>query len=229
MMALPRNRRLLVRGAQRKWLAALGVGCSALALTSLPDGMEILRYERSALASGELWRVLGAHFVHINTMHLLYNLLGLGLICELLWGALPARHGLGMLLCGALAVSAGIWWLQPQIAWYAGLSGALHALWAGCALAGCWPAGRVNSMPQLATSEFPPRRARLSRRWIFRSALALLCIKLYGDWIWQADAMAGVDGLPVVSVSHLYGAAAGLLYIAVWRVTQYSDDLGTQT
>ena len=34
-----------------------------------------LRFERSAIAAGEWWRLLGAHFVHLGWMHVLLDAL----------------------------------------------------------------------------------------------------------------------------------------------------------
>ena len=61
---------------------------------------------RQYAESHEIWRIATAHLVHLGGPHLLLDLLGLILICELLWGDLPLRHGIGLLCFSAVAVSA---------------------------------------------------------------------------------------------------------------------------
>ena len=123
-----------------KWRFCLAVALVALLAACWPDGLMRLRYDRFGLMDGEMWRVVTAHLVHLNRLHVFLNLLGLLLICELQWGALPLRHGIGLLGFSGMAISASLWWLHPELVWYAGLSGALHGLWAGCVLFGLRPA-----------------------------------------------------------------------------------------
>ena len=63
-----------------KWLLCLAVALVALMAAGWPDGLVHLRYDRSGLIDGEVWRVVTAHLVHLNRLHLLLNLLGLLLI-----------------------------------------------------------------------------------------------------------------------------------------------------
>ena len=179
-----------------KWLLCLGVSILALAATCWPDGAVSLRYDRSALMDGEIWRVMTAHLTHLGLPHLLLNLLGLALICELLWGELPLRHGIGLLGFSAAATSAALWWLHPELIWYAGLSGVLHGLWAGCALSGL----RLAS-PRL--------------RLTCLAGVLLLAAKLLMEFYYGPSAgTARLIGGEVVSTAHLYGALAGAVYVA---------------
>src|ERR1700741_1791930 len=68
-------------------IALLGV-CATLALFELSGdaGREALSFDRTAIASGEWWRLLSAHFVHLGAEHAALN--GLGVV--LMW-ALFAR------------------------------------------------------------------------------------------------------------------------------------------
>ena len=129
--------------------------------------------------------------MHLNLRHLLLNLLGLILICELLWDDLVLLEVLALLLVSGLGVSLLLWLNQPQLIWYAGLSGVLHGLWAGCAGAGLW------------------RKKNL----FFVGALLLLGAKL-------ACAPSTASAIPVVPVAHLYGALSGLLWLALWLLKQ---------
>jgi rhomboid family GlyGly-CTERM serine protease len=97
-------------------------------------------YDRVALAHGELWRGLTAHWIHGDNGHLLWNLLGGAVL-----GALVEQGGrrrlLLALLAGMLAVDAGLGWGLPELQRYCGLSGVLNALML-VALADLWTASR---------------------------------------------------------------------------------------
>lgn len=199
---------------RRKWLLSAAVGCGALLMTCLPDSMALFRYDRLGIAAGQPWRILTAHFVHINTSHLLHNLLGLALVCELLWTNLPVRHGLGIMLSAALAVSGALWWLQPAIVWYGGLSGVLHGLWAGCALWGLLSFGGDREPPDAGSAPSPSRRIGVA-------ALIALAVKLGLDLLPGALITKGTGGIPVVPSAHWYGASMGLVYVVGWRLKHW--------
>lgn len=204
--AYPTHRRV-----HEKWRFCLVVAFAAFAIACWPDSLAHLRYDRSALADGELWRVFTAHLSHLNLTHLFLNLLGLFLICELLWGELPLRHGIALLGFSAAAISAALWWLHPGLIWYVGLSGVLHGLWAGCVVQGLWerPPGRDSSFRD---REVAPTAAYLG-------GLILLMIKLSMEFFYGPPAStAHLIGGSVVTASHLYGALAGLLYVSIWRI-----------
>jgi rhomboid family GlyGly-CTERM serine protease len=113
-------------------LASLGV-ILALSATGEP-GREALCYERQALAQGQLWRLLSAHWVHLNLGHALLNGAGLTLLWILMAREFPPRRWVGILLGSGLAIDAGLWFLRPAVEWYMGASGVLHgALAAGAA------------------------------------------------------------------------------------------------
>lgn len=143
----------------------------------------MLRWQRGALAGGETWRVLSAHFAHLGGMHALANLAGLALVIELLGASARPSEAMLVMLASALAIIAGLAMFNPSVGWYAGLSGVVHGLWAGLAVLG-W------------------RRRQQARNWLPAAALASLVLKL---WLWQGT----LGGLPVVPQSHLYGAIGG--------------------
>ena len=85
------------RAMHDKWWLCLAIAAMTLIVAFWPNSLAYLRYDRSGLMDGEMWRVASAHLVHLNMPHLRLNLLGLLLICELQWGELPLRHGIGLL------------------------------------------------------------------------------------------------------------------------------------
>ncbi len=156
-----------------------------------PASLSYLMWERAALSQYQYWRLLSAHLVHLSIQHLAFNLLGLYVLSELLWDRFTASEWMSLCVFSALAISSLFWLFEPQLLWYAGLSGVLHGLWAGMALLG-W---------------------MRTRRVLFFAALLALGLKL----IWLNGVKLDV---PVVSIAHVYGAAAGLLWAGLRRFTE---------
>src|SRR5215510_100983 len=123
--------------------ALLGA-CALLALLEL--GGDPLRnacsYQRTAIAAGEWWRVLTAHFVHLDAGHALLNGLGLVLMWALLARDYSPLRWLAIYLTAALTISAGLWLFDPKVEWYVGASGALHGVMAAGTLAHLLPRDR---------------------------------------------------------------------------------------
>ncbi len=102
------------------WTLAL-IGC-ALGVYVLPGGTQGLIYDRQAILAGEWWRLFSAHLVHFTPQHLGVNLLAVAVA-----GGLIERRthpGLPLLLLGsALMIGPTLLVLEPQMAFYGGLSG----------------------------------------------------------------------------------------------------------
>jgi rhomboid family GlyGly-CTERM serine protease len=166
---------------------ALLVVCALLVLLTLTGdaGRVLLRYDRAALASGELWRLVTAHLVHLDLRHAVLNCLGLLLMWVLFARDYPPRQWLLIVLGSIAAIDAGLALWDSTLRWYVGSSGALHGVMAAGIL------------------------ARLRRRerdgW-------LLAAFLVGKLVWEqgvgALPLSGSD--PVVVDAHLFGAAGGL-------------------
>lgn len=112
----------------------------ALALLLAPEldgeaARQAWSYQRQELQRGEWWRLLSAHFVHLDLEHALLNGLGLVLMWALFARDYPPLRWLAIYVGSALAVSAGLWLFDPQLDWYVGASGALHGVMAAGTLA----------------------------------------------------------------------------------------------
>lgn len=119
-----------IQGRRGLWLLA---GVLLLCLPTLGGSAwrDALRYDRTALHAGELWRLVTAHAVHLDTAHALLNAGGL----VLLWILFSDGVGKARLWCLAavlsiIAIDAGLWWLSPEVSWYVGASGLLHGFMA---------------------------------------------------------------------------------------------------
>lgn len=148
-----------------------------------------LRYDRTAILDGEVWRLLSAHIAHLGWGHLAMNLAGLTLIWMLFGRFYTTRQWLGITLCCMLGISLGLLALQPGVHWYVGLSGVLHSLFVAGALA------------SLAAGY----RAELALLGLFIAKLAWE--QMYGALPGSAELAGGA----VLVESHLYGAITGLL------------------
>lgn len=106
---------------------------AAVALFLLPEldgesARAALSYQRAALAEGQWWRLLSAHFVHLDFEHAALNAMGLVLMWALFARDYPPVRWLAIYLGSALAVSTGLWIVSPEVDWYVGASGALHGV-----------------------------------------------------------------------------------------------------
>jgi len=167
---------------------ALAGACALLAAVEL--GGEPLRnawsYQRAALAAGEWWRLLSAHFVHLDAGHAVLNGLGLVLMWALFARDYSPLRWLAIYLTSALAISAGLWFFDPHIEWYVGASGALH---------GVMTAGTL---------------AHLRRRDLDGWILAVFIIaKLSYEQF--AGSMPFAGAANTVVDAHLYGAVGGFV------------------
>ncbi len=155
------------------------------------DLASVLEYERSGIIAGEWWRAITSHFVHLDSFHLTGNLIGM-----LAWGYLfdereSVRAVVLKLLTYALAICAGVLVFNEQIQWILGASGLIHALIAGSAL----------------------RLAIETRRPLGIVVLSVLLLKVVAEQqLDLASWMESIAEYPIVSVAHVYGVAAGLIF-----------------
>ena len=155
----------------------------------------MLRYSRDAIAAGEIWRLISAHLMHLGAAHLALNAVGTMLAAALIGANLRPLAWAWVWLACALSVSGGLWWLQPEIGWYVGMSGVLHGLIVAGAIAGL---GNY-------------------RERLFASAiLAAIAAKLgWEHWAGAMPGTAALAGGPVITEAHLYGAVGGVVAGAV--------------
>lgn len=182
--------------ALRPWLA---VAVLLTVLQATPEAWQAaLRFDRGALANGEIWRVLTANFVHLGWNHLFLNMAGFLMIGWLFADEASALVWFFVLFACCAASSVGLYWLTPDAYWVVGMSGALHGLFVFGAAS-----------------------------WIghgFRFGWGLL-VGIGAKLLWEQNMGAmpfseGVVGGPVVTDAHLWGAIGGLgagLVYCIWR------------
>lgn len=149
-----------------------------------------LEYRRPLL-SGEPWRLLTGHFVHLSLLHAMLNGVALLLLGRLFAGRLRAAELWAILIGAPVLISLVFWIAMPELGWYRGLSGALHALYfAGCVVWLRTSQGRARFLPM--------------------AALVGGMIKVLLEQPWDASfPFHAWLGAPVVPQAHLIGAVIG--------------------
>jgi rhomboid family GlyGly-CTERM serine protease len=171
-----------------RWGFALLTICAVLVLLELggDHARALLRYDRTAIQTGEWWRLVTAHFVHLGLEHAVLNALGLVLMWALFARDYSVRAWLVILAASIAAIDAGLWIRGSTLLWYVGSSGVLHGV--------------------LAAGTLAHLRRRDLDGWIL--AVFLVAKLLYEQ---LSGSLPFADQAPVVVDAHLYGAAGGLL------------------
>jgi rhomboid family GlyGly-CTERM serine protease len=180
-------------------LALLGI----TALLLLPEingdmARAALRYERLAVAGGQWWRLVTAHFVHIDLEHTALNIMGLVLMWAIFARDLAPRQWFIVTLVVVLAIDAGLWFRDTGVEWYVGASGALHGFMA---------AGTYAHV----------RRGDLDG-WIL---VIFIVLKLGYEQL-HGQLPFAESGMPVVVNAHLYGALGGFIAAAFLKTGRKS-------
>jgi rhomboid family GlyGly-CTERM serine protease len=189
MLHEPRVRTRLARAAAP---LAIAVVCIVMSLGA--DGArELFRYDRSALVDFELWRLATAHLVHLSIGHTALNVTALAIIALLFEAALDSFDWIVAVLLSALAIDVGLYVFSPEVAWYVGLSGALHGIMVAGALALVRARSRLGAI-----------------------LLVLVVAKIMWEhWAGPLPFSELTSGGRVVTEAHLYGAVGGAVAYAV--------------
>jgi rhomboid family GlyGly-CTERM serine protease len=102
------------------WFILLAAGTS-LVIQLFPSWREHLLYDRAAIAGGDWWRIWTGHLVHFGWPHLVVDA---GLLLIVGWIAekdYPRFMRIALFLMPAF-ISASMFWLEPEMARYGGLS-----------------------------------------------------------------------------------------------------------
>jgi rhomboid family GlyGly-CTERM serine protease len=179
----------------REWRAPLVLALVLVAFQVLGAPVwTALRYERAAVCAGEAWRLATAHLIHVDNVHLAWNLAGLALVAWLFAREFGVREWIAILAAATIAVNLGFLVFEPQLEWYVGFSGVLHGLMAAGLCA--WLLRSRDGLTALVA--------------------ALFALKL--GWEHVAGALpftAGTLTVPVIHAAHTYGAAGGAV-AAIW-------------
>lgn len=171
-----------------------------LVLTQSLD-VSYLAYNRDAIAKGDYWRLITGHFIHLNNMHLLLNMLGVGMVLMLFDHLLAIWQWIVVLLASALIISLLIYLNLPQVQAYVGLSGVIHTLYV---------LGTLQLLNQ-------PKERNFAIILMLMVTLKLLTENVGQGISFTADMIGG----RVLYQAHLYGALAGLFLGAIVVVLKH--------
>ncbi len=87
-----------------------------------------LRYQKNWLDSNEWWRILTAHWVHVNWIHFLLNAAGLLLCVSITTPQWTILRWFVYQLILSLGISLLFSLLNPELGWYVGYSGILYGI-----------------------------------------------------------------------------------------------------
>jgi rhomboid family GlyGly-CTERM serine protease len=171
-------------------------GVCMLSAVFEPSASVWFAYRLEAIRAGELWRWLTGNVVHLGWIHLVLNLAALWVISVIFPPLHTGTLRFVALVLAALSVGLGLTLFSEEIAWYVGLSGVLHGLFAAGVL------------------------AELRNRRIDTLILGMgLLVKLgYEQWIGAMPGSERITGGMVVVDAHLYGAVGGVLAYALHRI-----------
>lgn len=182
---LPIRNRISFQRSHGLWLLMLLLSGILQASGQVPSW----RFDQALIAGGDYWLLLTGNIVHLNWSHWGLNMAGLGIVAFFFSAYASVFHWLFVITVSAVFVGVGLYWLNPEVITYVGLSGVLHGLFIY---------GAVREI-----------------RFYPASGYALMVL-LVGKLIWELlfGALPGSEELTagrVVTDSHLYGAIGGAL------------------
>ncbi len=181
----------------------LVIAIATIIMALEPNSSEQLAYYRTGISQGEVWRLLTASLCHTNWYHLLFN--GVGFITIY---CLFKQHLTKTIIPLLLVISTGLgiclYWLNPELVWYVGLSGTLHGIFVyGCIL---------------------DIKTKVRFGWILLLGAAA---KIISEQLMGGDAsVSALIEAEVLVDAHLYGALIGLILALIQlaaKLTRHTD------
>ncbi|PKF62757.1 rhombosortase [Psychromonas sp. psych-6C06] len=158
-----------------------------------PKTSHWLAYYHSDISQFELWRLITATFCHTNFNHLAMNLLGLLVTIGLFFESFKIMTLTMLIIFSSVIIGLSLFFLEPSLIGYVGLSGVLHALFSfgiACDI-------------QRKTA------------WGYLLAVGLLLKLAHEQFFGATQSTMELIDAPVMVNAHLYGAVAGLLFFAL--------------
>ncbi len=158
-----------------------------------PQSSLYFAYYRSSIAQLEVWRFFTTSFCHTNFNHFLMNVIGLT-ITPLLFLETYQKFSLWpLILFNSLVIGLAIFFIDPTIISYVGLSGVLHGLFSY---------GVINDISR-------------KDKWGWILGFCLITKIAYEQYFGAAQVTIAMIGAPVLINAHLYGAIAGILFYVI--------------
>lgn len=179
----------------RQWWFTLLVMVVLVITATFPDQwIQQLALVHQDVANGEIWRLITSQFVHLGNNHTMLNVVGYVIINACFREYVSPRQEMLGLMVSTLGVGLGIYFFNPEMQWYVGLSGAIYGLLI----------------------------FQLSLGWRRSPFMALFFVIYLGGKFIYEQFMVGPDTLSAEFIggmvaidSHLYGAITGVLLALV--------------
>lgn len=156
-----------------------------------PESYQLLAFYRTGISEFEWWRLVSANLIHTNFNHVLLNAAGITLLWALHGYYYQTFRYLTIFLLCSLGTTIGIFYFNPSLIWYAGLSGALHGIFV-------WGAYRDI-------------REGLKTGWVLM--LGLWVKIAYEQFSGPSAEISALIDATVAIEAHLYGAITGTLLV----------------
>lgn len=113
----------------RQWWFSVFVMALICITTFFPESLiQQLALIHKPISNGEIWRLVTSQFVHLGFNHTLLNLVGYLIVsASFREDITPKEEAVSLLIC-SVGVGLGIYWFNPEIHWYVGLSGAIYGI-----------------------------------------------------------------------------------------------------
>ncbi|MBT3428019.1 MAG: rhombosortase [Gammaproteobacteria bacterium] len=162
----------------------------------------LLEYNYLGITQGQIWRLLSGHFVHLNVLHAALNSAGLVLCIAIFGSPRNLAYSCIYLIIMALFISSGLFIFSPNVAYYLGFSGLLHAVTIHYLVLG------YNK-----------------NRFFYGLALVGMATKLALEQSTLFDVfyLQTLIGDQVINESHLYGAIGALLWVILRQLLTQLD------
>jgi len=155
-------------------------------------------YRRDLISQGELWRLFSGHILHTNGFHLLLNLAAMILLWALHGRFYTRLNYTTLFLLCSLSTSLGIYYFNPSLIQYVGLSGVLHGIFVFGAIMD------ITNKDKTGYLLFIGVWLKIAHEQIYGASTDV------SDLI---EASVAVD-------AHLWGAVGGLIFSTVYVVLQ---------
>jgi len=178
-----------VRRLRSAWVILALLAVCLLLAAGGDTARELGRWQRDAIDTGEYWRLVSGHLVHLGFGHLWPNLVALAIIGLLFEDVFRNADWARIGAAAVAAIDLGLYVLDPDVSWYVGLSGVLHGYVAAGALA------------------LIVRNERLGVVLAAGVAAKLIFEQVVGPVPFTAASVGG----PVVVAAHLYGVVGAVV------------------
>lgn len=161
----------------------------------------VLQYDHELFVRYEYWRLLTAHFVHLNMNHAAMNLAAGLLILFMFAEFVAARLWVYLTVFLSISISFGLYFFDKNIHYYVGFSGVLYGLWIFGALVS------VRQMP-----------------WVCGVICLVLSYTVYEQQAAGFDAgylLGWINGQVIVN-AHLYGFIGGIFGAAIYWLNYFT-------